>query len=703
MPIYEVTDPKTGRTLELEGDSAPTEQELDQIFSQYQIERQATAGEKLGGALDVGLNMLTSAAAKPLSGLYGAATLASTFDPARAAASQKQVEDVLTYQLQEGSQGQKYAQAIANAPIIKQIGEVFESGSQQIGDATYNVTGSPLAASVAKAAPEAFATYLGGKAPAGQAPRFERKANELARQGAGDMVRNTATDIPSALRSSDTAQALRSGKTKDIADIIDADPEFYKALEDLGITSEPLPSYASRNPQFRGIEQSFAAIPTSPQHAQALQFSKDVSALAHGLQEKFTRFDGSADASIQFRQAAEKTVDELTEAADEAYGLLDARLNKRAVAQPKETMKFINEATQDLAGSIDDPDLPSSIRTVLKSLEPRRVTNPDGTVMLQPPTYANLDLVRREIGAGLKKEGQFKDEQTGLLKKLYSTITDDLHNMAEAQGLVDEVKASKALVKQRKDLETSMQQLLGKNLQNDIIPVIQSGAKGLAKGGVEKYQRIMQNLDPELRKELVFTAISDQFTKTLKGTANQLDTTGFLKWYDQTLGNKTVRGIIEQDLPEGALADIDNLAKISRGVAQASAQRIPTGVVNAVLKDQGGFLERMVGKAATNIPGATGKTLSIVEDLLAKKSDRAAATSDLLADPQFQSLLRNSVANGVAQGRRLERAAAESERRVMQSEKYKRWAETLKESERAKLAGAGLASFLINQNEEPQQ
>ena len=91
MPIYEVTDPKTGRTLELEGESAPTEQELDQIFSQYQIERQATTGEKLGGALDVGLNMLTSAAAKPLSGLYGAATLATTFDPARAAASQKQI------------------------------------------------------------------------------------------------------------------------------------------------------------------------------------------------------------------------------------------------------------------------------------------------------------------------------------------------------------------------------------------------------------------------------------------------------------------------------------------------------------------------------------------------------------------------------------------------------------------------------------
>lgn len=36
MPVYEVEDPDTGLTLELEGDSPPTEQELVQIFSQQQ-------------------------------------------------------------------------------------------------------------------------------------------------------------------------------------------------------------------------------------------------------------------------------------------------------------------------------------------------------------------------------------------------------------------------------------------------------------------------------------------------------------------------------------------------------------------------------------------------------------------------------------------------------------------------------------------
>jgi hypothetical protein len=121
--------------------------------------------------------------------------------------------------------------------------------------------------------------------------------------------------------------------------------------------------------------------------------------------------------------------------------------------------------------------------------------------------------------------------------------------------------------------------------------------------------------------------------------------------------------------------------------------------VNAVLKDDGGFLQRMVGKAG-NIPGVTGRAASAVFDLLEKKTERAAATADLLADPQFQALLRNGVANGVAQGKALEKAAKASEKRVMDTAKFKSWADTLTEDERAKLFNVGVASFLMQQQEQ---
>ena len=35
MPTYTVTDPNTNKTLTLEGDSPPTEEELEEIFAGY--------------------------------------------------------------------------------------------------------------------------------------------------------------------------------------------------------------------------------------------------------------------------------------------------------------------------------------------------------------------------------------------------------------------------------------------------------------------------------------------------------------------------------------------------------------------------------------------------------------------------------------------------------------------------------------------
>jgi hypothetical protein len=40
MPTFRVTDPNTGRTIRLTGDSPPTQQELEQIFSQFQVEQE---------------------------------------------------------------------------------------------------------------------------------------------------------------------------------------------------------------------------------------------------------------------------------------------------------------------------------------------------------------------------------------------------------------------------------------------------------------------------------------------------------------------------------------------------------------------------------------------------------------------------------------------------------------------------------------
>jgi len=48
MPLYEVTDPSTGVTLELEGDSPPNEQELEQVFASVQPQNESALSGELG-------------------------------------------------------------------------------------------------------------------------------------------------------------------------------------------------------------------------------------------------------------------------------------------------------------------------------------------------------------------------------------------------------------------------------------------------------------------------------------------------------------------------------------------------------------------------------------------------------------------------------------------------------------------------------
>lgn len=702
MPRYELTAPD-GRTVVVEGDTPPTQEDAARIFAQIQVKPERTFGEKVGGAFDAAANMVTGAVAQPVSGLVGLANLAVTQNPESAAARQQQVESALTYR--PGEVGQEYLQNIGQAPVIKQIGETAMGAADYAGRKTFEATGSPLAASVAQALPETVGAALGAATPGGIATRQATKTGERMVADIGSQRAGATIDDVGMLRESDTGKALRSGKVKTIESIIDSNPEFYRAIDRLGVTQEPLASYASRNPQFRGIEQSFAAIPSSPQAAQAERFAKDVSNMAQALLEKGGASLDSVQKSLDWRDASMRTINELGDAAEESYKALDGLIDKKVPVTESGTMQMLSSLTEDLALGIDDPDVPKVLKDVYKSLQPRQIET-DAGVQLVPPTYANLDLIRKKVGAAaFKNEGDFKDADSALLKRLYSSLSDDVNRIAEQQGLGEQVKAAKSLVAQRKQLEEQMQNVVGNNLQKDIIPVVQQGIRGLSKGGAKKYQEIMRNIpDPEMRKELITTALNDMFTKTLKGD-QQFGTTDYIKWYNSTLKNDSVRNLIGRDLAPETMQVLDDLATVAEGIAKATSQRIPTGVVNAVLNDDTGFVRRMVGTGG-RIVGATPlmqEAGNAIMALAERGTKRAEATANLLSSPEFLNTVRRGVALGVADGKKASEAVRLAEKRLINTAKYKDWESTLKPEERAKLNAVGLAAFLLAPEQEEQK
>lgn len=240
MATFEVTDPTTGTTLELTGDSAPTEQELEQIFAVQpaqaaaaapdqqiaqagalplqasQLEQQAPPQEpgildRVEGAVrsvvEPALAVTTGALAEIPAGLAGLATLPFQ-GPKAAAETVEATRQRLTFR-PTSEEGQAGLEAVGRAvePVVEAVniplsgltglaelatgqglgqaaetvGRVREEGfAKTIGQRTLEETGSPLVAAVAEAVPTAVLSRLGVKTKAGGAPDITpQRAREI--------------------------------------------------------------------------------------------------------------------------------------------------------------------------------------------------------------------------------------------------------------------------------------------------------------------------------------------------------------------------------------------------------------------------------------------------------------------------------------------------------------------------------------------
>ena len=72
MPKYEITAPD-GRTMTIEGQRQPTQEEAQQLFAQYKVQQERSTGEVVGGVFDAAATAVTGALAQPISGIAGIA------------------------------------------------------------------------------------------------------------------------------------------------------------------------------------------------------------------------------------------------------------------------------------------------------------------------------------------------------------------------------------------------------------------------------------------------------------------------------------------------------------------------------------------------------------------------------------------------------------------------------------------------------
>jgi hypothetical protein len=211
----------------------------------------------------------------------------------------------------------------------------------------------------------------------------------------------------------------------------------------------------------------------------------------------------------------------------------------------------------------------------------------------------------------------------------------------------------------------------------------------------------MESIPAEDRQSLLVTSLNKAFRGSAQG-ADRLDATQYTKWHADTLRNPSIRKEMAKYLPEGAIEKLDSMNVIANGISTALKDKKPTGVVNAMFNEKSGILRNLAGKAAGTAANVATKGLAggVVQDIISASTSRAKAASDLLSDPALAQAIRQGVEAGFVSGKAKAARIDAANKLLQRSKKYNAWANTLSDSDKAKLSSVGAVNFILETSEE---
>jgi len=506
-----------------------------------------------------------------------------------------------------------------------------------------------------------------------QSRRAGQVSSTAREQGVPQDVGQTAGTIARTV----STQAPPAQQAESLASIVRPDPNVVRAAEQMGL-QEVLPMRVySRNPQYVQVEQAVANIPGS---AMAEGEKAALLAVSQKADEFISQFGGTRDLASLNENVVNNfnsTLDDLRVQSDLIYDGLRQAVPARTRVRPVDARRYLVSRARDLGGI-----------SKLDSLESRilREVGSRGGI-----TYARLDQLRQEVGEryGAALRGNaFGDTTTFSLKGLYNVLSD-------AQGSAIETIASpqvkaqwdagKALVSQRKNLEDTATNLLGREFTRPLIPQVRGAINGLLDGNVRSFEQVISGIPEEYRSSAVVSAMDNIFTRGARNQT-QLNMGGFSSWWEKLSRSPTSKNALIQNMPEGAETFLNNLATISKQYSSATATVPKTGIVKAMgdFGSDNGFLAKilpMIPVAGSRISGVFSYA----------GPDVIKAASDLMASPDFRRIMVRG-----AQGQPTEQA----QNAIQRSPAFRAWTETLPTNIRNRILTVGLTDYLFDNREE---
>lgn len=491
----------------------------------------------------------------------------------------------------------------------------------------------------------------------------------------------------------DIARRAANGDEKaraTLAEMGTPDEITLAAAKRLGIEEYLQPDHMASDQVYIQIAQAAKSEAASAMKAQEEKGLVKVAERAVNLVDEL---GGTNDLSMLNRSVFNRlksTVDDLTNRENDAWTALRQAVTPEGQpplrTNPERILRYLDNRLVEVGGEVDDL-LPIE-KSLYKALSPREVTGTVGgdTIVLDTvgPTYQLLDQWRRQVGRGIKYQGEFATEDQGALKTLYGLLRGDVEDAATAAGaqkLFNEaVDTSRVLGA----FENDMVALFSKDLSKSLIPEVNGAMSEMSRGQANRFIKLMESIPPEMRRQVAISSMVSTFTKGVKDQSFNFN--NYMNWYGGLLRNREAKVVLDRALGPEARQMFNALYVVSRGVMRSDKEKIRTGRPRAIL-DAMNNADRFIGrlfeasKRATigapieagltyaGLPGY-GTTAAIAYALTASagKRDSARNLATLMMSSEFQNMINQA-------GTTQERTAA---RELANSAPFKRFMEEIK-------------------------
>lgn len=473
----------------------------------------------------------------------------------------------------------------------------------------------------------------------------------------------SATELAQTAKTAAEGGLGSSRATRVLAEQAAPDAKTVEAAKRLGIDEYLQPDHVTTSQAYRELSQAVKSVPGSSTRQAELQGLEQVAKRADDLINEVggTTDVSMLDAAVKGRLQA--TQAQLEKQANKLYGELREAVPAKTGAPARNVIEFIEQRAKDLGGP---ENLTPMEKQILGKLTPKQV--PGGKVQ---PTYALLDDVRKDLGAAARAAGPFKDADTGLAKKLYGLLSDDQAAVVGRLGMSDTYNAARQAVAVRKGIEDDIVSLFGKQLDGSLVGDLSGAVNALPKGDASKLIKLLKVIPEDMRQNVVASGLNTAFGKSARN--GSLNFNSYANWYEGLMRNRQSYAAVMSNLPPVARKQLSDLYRVSRGVSNATRERITTGRIQAVQQELQGadtLMSNLYGLAkraavgvpaeaaatAVGMPGA-GLSAGIASALTKGKPNALKAADALISSPEF---IQAAKAAGTPQQAQAARALAYS-------------------------------------------